>query len=317
MTSPSNSIAQTKQNTAQIAPQDKTNIATRDLLQSEYVLRRFHDVLGARAQGFVTSILSLVNNNDLLATAEPKSIVNAAMIAATLDLPINQSLGFAYIIPYKDKKTGRVLAQFQLGYKAFIQLSQRSGQFSTINVSDVREGEIASIDRLTGEIQFTWAGEDRDTRTIIGYVAYMRLVNGFNKSLYMTVQQLKNHGLRYSQTAKRGYGLWEDDFNAMAIKTVIKLLLSKYAPLTTQMQMAQVADQAVIPEEDKYEYVDNKSVAPEDVAQEKERERVKKFIEEAKTLEDLEKVTDHLDDETDPLYAAKKDALKQAKKEGK
>ncbi len=317
MTSPSNSITKTVDKSTPAVPSGKTNLATRDLLQSEYVLRRFHDVLGNRAQGFITSVLSIVSNNELLAEADPKSIINAAMIAATLDLPINQNLGFAYIIPYKDKKTGKTLAQFQLGYKAFIQLSQRSGQFSTINVSDVREGEIASIDRLTGEIQFTWSNGDRDNLPIIGYVAYMRLINGFSKSLYMTVQQLKNHGLRYSQTAKRGYGLWEDNFDAMASKTLIKLLLSKYAPLTTQMQTAQLADQAVITEEDKYEYVDNKPITPEDAAAEKERERVKKFIGEAKTLEELEKVVDHLDTETDPLYAEKKEALKQTKKEAK
>jgi len=315
MTSPSNSIAQTNKSIEQDA--GKTNILTKNLLQSEYVLKRFHDVLGSRAQAFTTSILSLVNNNELLSKAEPNSIINAAMIAATLDLPINQNLGFAYIIPYNDKKTGRVLAQFQLGYKAFIQLSQRSNEFETINVSDVREGEITSIDRLTGKIQFSWANGDRNTRIVIGYVAYMCLKSGFNKSLYMTVQELKDHGLRYSQTAKRGYGLWEENFDAMASKTVIKLLLSKYAPMTTQMQTAQLADQAVVTADDKYEYVDNKPVTPEEVAEEKEQQRIKKYIEQAKTLDELEKVVDHLDQVTDPLYASKKEELKQAKKEAK
>lgn len=295
-----------------------TNIAKatdlKALAQSDYVQERFKDVLGKRAQGFIASMLSIASSNELLAKAEPKSVLNAAMTAATLDLPINQNLGFAYILPYNDRKTGMVLAQFQMGYKGFIQLAQRSGQFVTINCTDVREGELVDTNRLTGEMKFEWI-DDREKLPVIGYVAYMKLVNGFEKSFYMTVKELKDHGLKYSQSAKKGYGLWSDDFDAMATKTVIKLLLSKYAPLTTAMQTAQLADQAVIKDGNDYVYPDNEQATPEEVAADKERERIVKHIKESKTLEELQLCADHIvDAETFDMYDKKKEELEKAPK---
>lgn len=283
------------------------------LAQSEYVQERFRDVLGKRAQGFVAAMLSIASNNDLLSKAEPNSILNAAMTAATLDLPINQNLGFAYIIPYNDRKTGQVVAQFQMGYRGFIQLAMRSGQFQTINVTDVREGEITGTNRLTGEIKFDWK-EDRDKLPIVGFVAYMKLINGFEKSLYMTAKDLKAHGAKYSQSAKKGYGLWTDDFEAMASKTVIKLLLSKYAPLTTQMQTAQLADQAIIKGENEFEYIDNEKLLPEEIAAEKERERIIAHIKSSKDLEELAMCEEYITDEnTRTLFQEKKKELKGVK----
>lgn len=285
----------------------------KQLVQSDYVKERFNDVLGKKSQGFIASMLSIVSNNELLSKADPKSVLNAAMTAATLDLPINQNLGFAYIIPYNDRKTGQVVAQFQMGYKGFIQLSQRSGQFKTINVTDVREGEITGTNRLTGEITFDWK-EDREKLAVIGYVGYIKLINGFEKTLYLTTQELKAHGLKYSQTAKKGYGLWNDEFDAMAKKTVIKLLLSKYAPLTTQMQTAQLADQAVI-EEDGFRYPDNEKLLPEEVAAEKEREKIIKHIKDSKTIEELECCETYIvGDDVHKMYADKKEELEKAPK---
>lgn len=286
----------------------------RSLMQSDYVQERFKDVLGKKSQGFITSVLSIASNNELLAKAEPKSVLNAAMTAATLDLPINQNLGFAYIIPYNDRKMNQVVAQFQMGYKGFVQLSMRSGQFSTINVTDVREGEIIGTNRLTGEIKFEWK-EDRDSLPVIGYVAYMRLINGFEKSLYMTVKELREHGTKYSQTAKKGYGLWNDDFDAMASKTVIKLLLSRYAPLTTEMQTAQLADQAIISDEGEYSYIDNEALTPDEIAEDKERQRIIKHIHESKTLDELTQCEEYIvDDSTRELFENKKAELgKEAK----
>lgn len=289
-------------------------ITIKGYFENDLVKEKFKEILGKKAQGFVTSVLSIALNNELLSKADPKSIYNAAMTAATLDLPINQNLGFAYIIPYNDRKTGQVVAQFQMGYKGFIQLAQRSGQFSTINVSDVREGEITGINRLTGEISYNWKNGDREKFPVVGYVAYMRLINGFEKSLYMTVEQLKNHGLQYSQTMKRGFGLWKDDFDAMASKTVIKLLLSKYAPLTTEMQTATLADQAIV-EDEGYKYVDNEKLTPDEVAEEKERERIRLHIQEAKTLEELAICLEHIvDEETNELYLAREKELQKVGK---
>lgn len=263
----------------------------RSITTSPYMQDKFKEVLGRKSAGFIASLLSVVSTNDLLSQADPKSILNAAMIAATLDLPINQNLGFAYIIPYNDRKSGLVLAQFQMGYKGFIQLSMRSGQFKTINVSDVKEGEIVTRNRLTGEIQFSWKDAGRDSLKTVGYVAYMSLINGFEKTLYMTVEELQKHGMQYSQSMKKGYGLWKDDFDAMASKTVIKFLLSKYAPLTTEMQTATLADQAVVTGEDQFEYVDNKPESLTDKALESDFQLEEKDVELINSAKDVKSLS--------------------------
>lgn len=303
----------------------KKQLTPQKFFSSELVRAKFQEVLGKNANSFIASLMATVNNNDLLQKAEPQSIMTAAMTAAALGLPINQNLGFAYIIPYKTKIKGKdgnadtwvTVAQFQMGYKGFIQLSQRTGQFKTVNVSDVKDGEIKSIDRLTGKINFDWKIDGREKLPTIGFVAYFELKNGFSKSSYMSVTDLKSHGLRYSQTMKKGYGLWVDNFDAMGAKTVIKLLLSKYAPMQTeQMQTAVLADQAIIGPGGDYEYPDNKPVDNDEMAQDKEDVRIKKFITDAKTPEELEKCRPGLTDETSELYNAKMDELiKQSGKE--
>jgi len=276
----------------------------------EAVSQNIKQTLGAKTPQFIASVASLVNANDALKSADKKSVMLACLTGATLDLPINQNLGFAYIIPYK--KDGVNVAQFQMGYKGFIQLAMRSGQFKTINVTDVRKGEIGSKNRLTGEIEFSWIEEDREKLPVIGYVAFMRLINGFEKLLYMTTQELQQHGLKYSKSMKKGFGLWKDEFDMMAKKTVMKLLLSKYAPLTTEMQTAQLADQAVITDLGSYQYFDNEPQEPVDaqeVAEKKETFRIMKFISNAKNLEELKKVETFLTPETQPLYDTRVKAL--------
>ena len=273
-------------------------------LNNSHVKKRFEDVLGKKAQGYLISVLSIANSSEMLSKADPATVVNAAMTAATLDLPINQNLGFAYIIPY------RGAAQFQMGYKGFIQLAMRSGQFKTINTADIKEGEIKSHDRLSGEMEFEWLKEKREEAKTVGYVAYFKLLNGFEKTSYMTAEELKKHGVKFSQTMKKGFGMWVDDFDAMAKKTVLKLLLSKYAPLTTQMQTAQLADQAIIKGEDDYEYVDNKKELPAEIAETKERERIVNHINESKTVGELLQCEEYIvDKETREMFDEKKKEL--------
>lgn len=213
-------------------------VTLKKFFESQAVKGKFNELMGKRASAFITSVLQAAMSNELLKNADPASLYGAACIAATLDLPVNPNLGFAYFIPYNDKKTGKQLCQLQLGYKAFIQLAQRSGQFQSLNVSDIREGEIKKIDRLSGEIEFNWIENEaeRNKKLVIGYVGYFRLLNGFEKTLFMTTEQLKDHALKYSQTYRKGYGLWKDNFEAMAKKTIIKALLSKYAPLSAEMK---------------------------------------------------------------------------------
>ena len=262
----------------------------------EAVKNNIQNTLGKKTPQFIASVASLVNNNSAIAKCEQKTILSACLIAASLDLPINQNLGFAYIIPYKNRNKGIVEAQFQMGWKGFVQLAMRSGQFKTINVTDVKEGEIIENNRLTGKITFEFIEEDRKKIKTVGYVAYMELINGFSKQLYMSMDELKKHGMRYSQMMKRGSGLWKDDFDVMAAKTVIKLLLSKYAPMTIQMQNAQLADQAVIDGE-QYNYVDNEPVDATKEGAERETERIINHIKKSKTVIELNECNEALEEQ--------------------
>ena len=224
-------------------------------VKQDAVTTRLNELLGKRAPQFVTSLVSAANANTLLANCAPETVLTAALTAASMDLPINQNLGFAYLIPYKNK-TGEV-CQFQMGYKGFIQLAQRSGYYKTINATDVREGEIAKNDRLSGEIEFNWIENEteRAKAKVIGYVAYFKLLSGFEKTFYMSAEELKSHATKYSKNfAKYNSGLWADNFDAMAKKTVLKLLISKFGPLNTQLEDAIQKDQTV-----DGEYVDNPS----------------------------------------------------------
>ena len=229
------------------------------LLAQEAVKKRFEEMLGKRAAGFMSSVINLVNSDSNLQKCDPRKVLGCAAIAASMDLPIDRNLGFAWIIPYENRKNGTVEPQFQLGYKGFIQLAMRTGQYKTINAAEVYEGEIKSHNRFTGEIEFDPEGRKSDK--IIGYVAYFKLINGFEKYHYMTVEQIKAHAKRYSQGYGKAWSRWTTDFDAMALKTVLKLLLSKYGILSIEMQTALKADQASItPQDDgdfQFEYPDS------------------------------------------------------------
>lgn len=240
-------------------------VSVQSYLRSDSVQQRISALLDKNAQQFTTSLMSVVNANPVLQECRPDSILKAAITAAAMDLPINPNLGFAYIIPYKNK--GVYEAQFQMGYKGFVQLAMRSGQYRTINVTDVREGEYKGINRLTGKVQFRW-NKDEAARTklpVAGYVAYFKTTSGFEKMRYMSVDALVAHAKKYSQSYKKGYGLWVEDFESMALKTPLKLLISKFGPMTTEMASALGADQAAV-EEDSFKYVDNDKDKPADEA---------------------------------------------------
>lgn len=257
--------------------------SVKTLFTREDIKKRFEEVLGKRAPAFITSVLQIVNANDMLKDADPVTVLNAAATAASMDLPLNQNLGFAYIVPYNVKQSDgsyRTMAQFQLGYKGFIQLAQRSGQFLTISSATVYEGQLIESNPLAG-FKFDWTVK---SDKVIGFVAYFKLINGFEKQLYMTVEQAKAHGVKYSQTFKKGFGLWKTDFEAMAHKTVLKLLLSRYAPLSIEMQKAIITDQAIVNDIDGQDvtYADNE--VPE---VDKELERIRLLVEDCKSSDDL------------------------------
>lgn len=217
-----------KKNTITAAKEDKT---LKGMLESPAYKKRFEEMLGKKAAGFMSSIIAVTNNNNYLMKADPATVIGAAAQAAMLDLPINQSLGFAYIVPYKGS------AQFQLGYKGYIQLAQRSGQYVDIGAKTVYEGELEYENRLLDKFRF---GE-RTGDKVIGYLAYFRLTNGFEKMLFMTLDEMQAHAKKYSQNYKGGTDKWGlADFNVMAEKTVLKRLLSKFGPLSIEsIQMSQ------------------------------------------------------------------------------
>lgn len=288
----------------------ENQITVKTLFNRDDVKNKFQELLGKRASSFITSVLQIVASNALLSKADPTSIYQAAAVAATLDLPLNNNLGFAYIVPYNAKQpdgTYKQVAQFQMGYKGFIQLAQRSGQFKTISAAPVYEGQLIEQNPLTG---FTFDWTQKKSETIIGYAAYFQLLNGFEKTFYMTVEDLQKHGLRFSQTFKKGYGLWKDDFDSMAIKTVLKLLLAKFAPLSIDMQKAVITDQAIIHNEETQDvsYVDH-----DEPVIDKEAERAALMIQDAKTVKELEAIAKHVKDEQLDLYTSKMDELKAKK----
>lgn len=284
-------------------------LTTKTLFNRDDVRKKFEEMLGKRATQFITSVLQIASQNELLQKADPMSIYNAASVAATLDLPLNNNLGFAYIVPFNTKqKDGsyKTMAQFQLGYKGFIQLAQRSGQFKTIGVTPIYEGQITEMNPLTG-FRFDFSVK---SDKVIGYASNFTLINGFEKTLYMSIEDVKKHANKYSQTFKKGFGLWKDDFDAMASKTVLKLLLSKYAPLSVEMQKAVITDQSVIDENQEPSYVDVM-----DITVNKEDERIKALIEDSTNPKELNEALEgvYLSPELNEMYNAKVNELNGSK----
>lgn len=255
--------------------------ALKSALNTESIQKKFQEMLGKKSSGFMTSITTVVQNNDLLQKAEVNSIILAAAQAASLDLPINPNLGFSAIIPFNDKKANRCVAQFQIMRDGWVDLCLRTGQFEYIANEIVYEGELVEKNRFTDTYIFDET--KRKSNKIIGYMASFKLVNGYRKTLYMTVEEAKAHGKQYSQTFKKGYGLWADNFNAMALKTTLKMLLKKFAPKSIEsIARAIESDQAsFVGDIDNAQavYVDNQK-------EEKESVDVTDFVEEAEEVVD-------------------------------
>ncbi|HEY4326142.1 MAG TPA: recombinase RecT [Mucilaginibacter sp.] len=271
---------------------NEIQLTAKSLFNKEDIKKRFQDMLGTKAQGFISSVLQIVSQSADLAKADPNSVLQAAAMAATLDLPLNKNLGFAYIIAYKTKVKGlngkpdtyNVVAQFQMGYKGFIQLAQRTGTFKSIGVSAIYEGQLKKQNPLTG-FEFDFDIDIKENAPVIGYAAYFQLLNGFEKTFYMPIDKLLKHGAKYSKSFYDKNGRWTTDFDAMAEKTVLKLLLSKFAPLSIEMQKAVISDQGVINnfETDDFTYIDNESDEDEKI----DVDQVALMIKEADTLDNL------------------------------
>ena len=219
------------------------SVMVNSLLDREGYRRRFDDLLGRRAPQFVSSIVSMVNADKNLQEAfrnAPLTVIQSALKAATYDLPIDTALGYAYVVPFRNK--GTMEATFLLGYKGMLNLALRTGVYKTINVVDVRAGELKHYNRLTEEVEidFVEDEDDREALPIVGWVGYFRLVNGTEKTIYMTRKQIEAHEKKHRKGQYMGKG-WRDDFEAMARKTVLRRLLGTWGIMSIDYQRADAA----------------------------------------------------------------------------
>lgn len=248
------------------------------MLESPAIKQRIEEVLGERKTQFITSALSLFNSNNQLQNCEPASIFNACLTATSLGLPINNNLGFAYIIPYGKE------AQFQIGYKGFRQLAINSNQYKALEVKAVYEGQLIEDNSFIG-YHFDW--KNKQSEAIIGYASYFQLLNGFESTYYLSVADIEKHAKKYSQTYKKGFGNWKDEFEKMAKKTVVKLHLnSGFAPLSIEMQKAQESDQAIITDAG-FKYADNEAIDLNELNASEEDKRTIDFLNKVQTLDDF------------------------------
>lgn len=251
----------------QVAPaQQSVNQLMNSMLDGEKLRGRFNELLGNRSAQFVSSLVSMVNADQNLQRAfyeAPMTVIQAGLKAAAFDLPIDQNLGYAYIVPFKNSKkddngnwSSKHEATFILGWKGMHQLALRTGAYKTINVVDIREGELKSYNRLTEETEIEFIEDDdlRESKPIIGYLGYYRLVNGAEKTIYMTIKQIENHEKKFRKGQYMGKG-WRDDFDAMARKTVYRKLIGKWGVMSIQYQTAQ--EGATLADQMREEYIDD------------------------------------------------------------
>lgn len=232
-----------KQNPTAVA-QQSIGAMLNTFLDRDGMRKRFDELLGKRSAQFVSSIVSMVNADKNMQQAfleSPMTVIQAALKAATFDLPIDQNLGYAYIVPFKNYKkdtgTKKMEATFILGWKGMHQLALRTGAYKTINVVDVREGELKSYNRLTEEVtvDFIEDEEEREKHPVVGYVGYYRLVNGAEKTIYMSVKVIEAHERKFRKGEYQGKG-WRDDWDAMARKTVYRQLIGKWGVMSIDYQ---------------------------------------------------------------------------------
>lgn len=236
-------------------------------LNAPSVRQKFEEMLGKRSSQFMTSITSVVSNNALLQKADVNSIIMGSAVAASMDLPLNANLGYAALVPFNSKDG--CFAQLQVMVKGWTELFLRSGQCQSIICETVYEGQLVKKNKFTGEYVF-----DEDAKTsdkIIGVMAYFRLTNGFEKYEYMTIEEIKAHAQKFSQTFRRGSGIWKEHFEEMAKKTVLKRLITKWAPKSIEMQRMAMFDQAVV--NGNIEDIDNANVVYADNQKEEHHER--------------------------------------------
>ena len=262
-------------------------------LTNEAVKNQINEVIGGKdGQKFIAAIVSSVTNNPALQECTNQSILSGALLGESLKLSPSPQLGQYYLVPFDNKKMGYKEAQFQIGYKGYIQLAIRSGQYKKLNVLAIKKDELVLFDPLAEEIEVKLIDDEekREKAETIGYYAMFELTNGFRKAIYWSRAKMESHALKYSKgyQAKKGFTFWEKDFDGMAYKTMLRQLISKWGVMSVEMQTAIDADMAVIHEDGSKVYVDNESEAdvpaleePKEEEKKTEAKKTKKQAEEA------------------------------------
>ena len=232
------------------------------VINSDGYKKMINNTLGnpQKAARFVTAITSAVSTNPALAECDASTIVSAGLLGEGLNLSPSPQLGQYYLVPFNDRKNNRKVAQFQLGYKGYIQLAIRSGQYKKLNVLPIKEGELISFNPLEEEIEVQLIEDEtaREEAATIGYYAMFEYTNGFKKAMYWSKEKMESHAEKYSMgyKAKKGYTFWEKDFDAMACKTMLRQIISKWGIMSIEMQKALESDSAVISENGSVDYID-------------------------------------------------------------
>ena len=260
--------------------QSKSRLGMTAYLTQDAVKNQINSVIGGKdGQRFISAVVSAVNNNPALQECTNQSILSAALLGESLKLSPSPQLGQYYMVPYDDNKKGKV-AQFQLGYKGYIQLAIRSGQYKKLNVLSIKEGELIRFDPLNEEIEVKLIEdeEQREQAATIGYYAMFEYVNGFRKAIYWSKAKMEAHALKYSKgyaSDKRkgtSWTFWSKDFDGMAYKTMLRQLISKWGIMSIDMIAAIDSDMAIINDDGTKTYVDNDpdviEIDPETVVEE-------------------------------------------------
>lgn len=261
----------------EVQVQKKQGINT--FLQTEAVKSNIISVIGEKeSQRFISSVVSAVQTNPALAECTNTSILSAALLGHSLKLPQSPQLQMFYLVPYNNKKkvkdsNGKEVettvkeAVFQLSYRGYLQLAMRSGQYHKINACEIREGELKSYNPITEEYIFSPITDftKRKELPVVGYYASFEMNNGYRKELYWSKEQMEEHAKRYSQSYRKGWpsSFWASDFDAMALKTMLRQLISKWGMMSVDMETAYQHDMAVEDENGNLVYTDNVPDEPE------------------------------------------------------
>lgn len=278
---------------------DPSKLGFKALMNTPAMKKKFTDILHEKSDSFMGSLMTLVGGDNYLSQAEPMTIIASALKAATMDLPIDKNLGYAYVVPFnRSEKVGNKWvkhneAQFILGYKGYIQLAQRSGQYKALNALAIYDGQLIDWNPLTEEFTFDYKSKVSDE--VIGYVGFFELLNGFKKTVYWTKHEIESHRIKNA----KGYdkeklsGAWVDNYDSMAIKTVLRNMLSKWGLLSVEMQSAITSDEKVFRVDENNDLIEETDLS--------DMEPLNQDLKEAERVEESENIETLFDTSNPPI----------------